>query len=338
MNKFITAALASLIATIGVTSCRPTASNGDVSRTKQEEKQLNAPAKFNRDSAYSYVRRQVTFGPRVAGTEENRKCREYIVNELQRHGAQNVNVQTGKVRAFNDDEFLIGNIMGSYRPELKDRILLVAHYDTRPWCDSDNNEENRLKPVIGANDGASGVATILEIARNLNAKEAPIGVDILFVDAEDYGQASGFSSHDSSWCLGTQYWIENIPYNADSLPRYAVLLDMVGGIGAKFHREYFSDKYARALVDRVWSTAARSGYEDRFINKSGGSVVDDHLFLNEAGIPAIDIIESKNDATGTFPATWHTINDTLDNIDPSSLEAAGQTVLNLIYNEKSYPG
>ena len=334
MNKFITAALASLIATIGVTSCRPTASNGDVSRTKQEEKQLNAPAKFNRDSAYSYVRRQVTFGPRVAGTEENRKCREYIVNELQRHGAQNVNVQTGKVRAFNDDEFLIGNIMGSYRPELKDRILLVAHYDTRPWCDSDNNEENRLKPVIGANDGASGVATILEIARNLNAKEAPIGVDILFVDAEDYGQASGFSSHDSSWCLGTQYWIENIPYNADSLPRYAVLLDMVGGIGAKFHREYFSDRFAPDVVDHVWNIAAKSGYASHFPNQAGNPINDDHIPLNQVGIPTIDIIENKNPQTGSFNPTWHTMDDNINNIDPQTINAVGQTISNLIYNEK----
>lgn len=338
MKKYLIAAVVSLLTTIGVTSCRPAASHGDASGTKQEEKRLSTPAKFNRDSAYSYVRHQVSFGPRVAGTDENRKCREYLVNELKRHGASNVNVQTGKVTAFNGNELPIGNIMGSYRPELKDRILLVAHYDTRPWCDSDNNEENRFKPVLGANDGASGVGVLLEVARNLNSKEAPVGVDILFVDAEDYGQASGFSTHDSSWCLGTQYWIDNIPYNAGSLPRYAVLLDMVGGMGAKFHREYFSDKYARALVDRVWSTAARSGYGNRFINKSGGSVVDDHLFLNEAGIPAIDIIESKNETTGTFPPTWHTINDTLENIDPSSLEAAGQTVLNLIYNETSYPG
>ena len=336
MKKYFIAAVVSLLATIGFTSCRPTASNGDVSRTKQEEKRLSTPARFNRDSAYSYVRRQVSFGPRVSGSDENSKCQAFLVNELKRHGAKNVTVQEGKVQAFNGDILNIGNIMGSYRPELKDRILLLAHYDTRPWCDSDNNEENRLKPVIGANDGASGVAVLLEVARNLSAKESPVGVDILFVDAEDYGQASGFSTHDSSWCLGTQYWIDHIPYTSDALPRYAVLLDMVGGMGAKFHREYFSDKYARALVDKVWSIASRSGYEERFVNKNGGSVVDDHLFLNEAGIPTIDIIESKNDATGTFPPTWHTINDTLDNIDPSSLEAAGQTVLNLIYNETGY--
>lgn len=333
MKGYLIAALFSIIATMGVTSCRPTASNGDATRNRQEEKRIKTPARFNRDSAYSYVRRQLAFGPRVSGTEENRLCREYLVNELQRHGAQNVNVQTGEVTAFNGDRLPIGNIMASYNPEIKDRILLLAHYDTRPWCDSDQNEENRLKPVLGANDGASGVAVLLEVARHLNETEAPVGVDILFVDAEDYGQASGFSTHDSSWCLGTQYWVENMPYHSDSLPRYAVLLDMVGGMDAKFHREYFSDQNASKLVDKVWSMAARSGYENRFVNKSGGAVIDDHIFLNDAGIPAIDIIESKNESTGTFAPTWHTTEDTLENIDPSSLEAAGQTVLNLIYNE-----
>lgn len=335
MKGHLIAVLFCVLATIGttVTSCNGTASTGKTAKTPHAKKVLNSPAKFNRDSAYYYVRRQVAFGPRVSGTEQNRLCRDYIVRTLNRHGAKNVRVQTGEVKAFNGDKLPIGNIMASYGPDIKDRILLVAHYDTRPWCDSDINEENRLKPVLSANDGASGVGVILEIARQLKQNVPPVGVDLLIVDAEDYGQASGFSTHDSSWCLGTQNWIENMPYAADSLPRYAILFDMVGGIDAKFHREYYSDQRAKNIVDKVWSMAERSGYESRFVNKSGGAVVDDHLFLNDAGIPAIDIIESKNDATGTFPPTWHTVNDTMENIDPSSLEAAGQTVLNMIFNE-----
>lgn len=335
MKRHLLAALFCILTTIGttVTSCSGTASTGKTVKAPHPKKQLNVPAKFNRDSAYAYVRRQVAFGPRVSGTEENRQCRDYIVKTLDRFQAKNVRVQKGNVTAFNGDNFEIGNVMASYGPDVKDRILLVAHYDTRPWCDSDNNEENRLKPVLGANDGASGVGVLLEIARQLAQHQPAIGVDFLFVDAEDYGQSSGFSTHDSSWCLGTQNWIENMPYAPDSLPRYAVLLDMVGGLDAKFHREYYSDQRAKNIVDKVWSIADRSGYESRFVNKNGGAVVDDHLFLNDAGIPAIDIIESKNDATGTFPPTWHTVNDTMENIDPSSLEAAGQTVLNLIYNE-----
>lgn len=292
------------------------------------------PAKFNSDSAYSYLKQQLTFGPRVPGTEGNAACREYIVSELKRHGASNVNIQTGEVTPFTGEKIQIGNIMGSYSPEKKDRVLLLAHYDTRPWADNDQTEENRFQPVLGANDGASGVAVLLEIARQLGETEAPVGVDLLFVDAEDYGQQSGFSTHDSTWCLGTQYWVENMPYDSDSLPRFAILLDMVGGLGAQFHREYFSDEEAADIVNKVWAIAEKSGYADRFPNQKGGAVVDDHLFINRAGIPAIDIIESKNSNTGTFAPTWHTVNDNLDHIDRSSLKAAGQTVLNVLHNEE----
>ncbi len=333
MKTYHIAAFFSIAVILLSASCRQSSSATKTGEDTRVEKKLKSPAKFNRDSAYSYVRHQVSFGPRVSGTPENVACRKYIVNELTRHGGKNVRVQTGEVEAFNGDRLPIGNVMASFGPDVKDRILLVAHYDTRPWCDSDMNEENRLKPVIGANDGGSGVGVLLEVARSLGQTEPPIGVDFLMVDAEDYGQASGFSTHDTSWCLGTQYWVKHMPYAQDSLPRYAVILDMVGGIGAKFHREFFSEENARNIVDKVWSIAARSGYDSRFVNKNGGSVVDDHLFINDAGIPAIDIIESKNDNTGTFPPTWHTINDTMENIDPASLEAVGQTVLNLIHNE-----
>lgn len=332
MKRIFYAAMLCIAVAATAISCKTSPNTGHEEKTGAE-KSLKKPVTFNRDSAYAYVRRQIAFGPRVSGTPANLKCRDYIVSELTRHGAQNVSVQTGEVKAFNGDVLPIGNIMGSYRPEIKDRILLLAHYDTRPWADSDVNEENRLQPVLGANDGASGVAVLLEIGRLLNQKEAPVGVDLLFVDAEDYGQASGFSTHDSTWCLGTQYWIENMPYSPDSLPRYAILFDMVGGAGAKFHREFFSDSEARQLVDKVWSVAEQSGFGDRFINKNGGAVVDDHIFLNKAGIPTIDIIETKNDETGSFAPTWHTVNDNLDNIDPSAMQAAGQTVLNLLYNE-----
>lgn len=332
MKSHIITAVFGLIVTVCATGCRPTAAQNE-SATPAKEQFVKAPVTFNRDSAYSYVRRQVSFGPRVSGSQANRDCRYFLVSELKRHGGEYVNVQHGDVTAFTGETLPIGNIMASFNPDLNDRVLLIAHYDTRPWSDCDHNEENRMKPVVGANDGASGVAVILEIVRNLGLHKAPVGVDVLFVDAEDYGQASGFSTHDSSWCLGTQYWVEHMPYTPDNMPRYGVLFDMVGGVGARFHREYFSDHYARALVDKVWSVAERSGFDSRFINKGGGSVVDDHIFLNEAGIPTVDIIESKNATTGTFPPTWHTTEDTIDNIDPASLEAVGQTVLNLIYSE-----
>lgn len=332
MNRTSVAGIILLAAGLLTWGCKRSASSNP--DTEIKESNIIAPvAKFNGDTAYSYIKKQLAFGPRVTGSEGNRLCRDFIINTLKRHGASSISVQTGEVVTFTKERLPIANIMASYSPENKDRILLVAHYDTRPWADCDINEENRLKPIPGANDGASGVATLLEIARALNTAKPRVGVDLLFVDAEDYGQASGFSTHDDSWCLGTQYWVKNMPYTPDSVPRYGILLDMVGGLNAKFHREYFSDRYASRIVDKVWSMASRSGYADHFINKTGGSVVDDHIFLSEAGIPTIDIIESKNDMTGTFPPTWHTMDDDIKNIDKSSLSAVGQTVLNTIYNE-----
>ncbi len=295
---------------------------------------IKTSVKFDSDSAYSYLATQVNFGPRIPGSEANEACSQYIVSELRRHGADSIREQRAEVKAYNGDRLPINNVMGAFNPAAKSRILLVAHYDTRPWADGNPAQARYEEPVPGANDGASGVAVMLEIARQLSAKAPQVGVDMLFVDAEDYGQLSGFSNHDETWALGTQYWTAHMPYAQDSLPRYAILLDMVGGIDAKFHREYFSNNNARDIVDKVWSIANRSGYGHKFINLDGGAVVDDHVFISKVGIPAIDIIESKNEVTKSFAPTWHTVEDNLDNIDRSSLKAAGQTVLNVIYNEK----
>lgn len=314
--------------------CRTKAPSGVDSAGMEGCDSTTVCVKFDADSAYSYVSRQVAFGPRVPGTEAAEACASYLESELVRHGAEMVRAQTGVVTAFNGDRLPIKNIMGSFRPESRDRILLLAHYDSRPWADADDREENRLHPIPGANDGASGVGVILEMARHLGKRLPEIGVDILFVDAEDYGQSSGFSNHDESWALGTQYWTRNLPYASDSLPRYAILLDMVGGMDAKFHREYFSNQAAPGIVDKVWSMASRSGYGNRFVNIDGGAVMDDHVYVNRAGIPAIDIIESKNDITKSFNPTWHTASDDMDHIDKTTMKAVGQTVLNVIYAEK----
>lgn len=295
---------------------------------------LTEVASFSADSAYSHIKAQVGFGPRIPGSEGSKLCQNYIIDRLNNYGVDDIIQQTGKVTAFTNEIIPYTNILGRFQSSQPQRILLVAHYDTRPWADSDVNPENHQSPIPGANDGASGVSVLLEIARHISTTTPEIGIDMLFVDAEDYGQLSGFSNHDETWCLGTQEWVKKMPYPTDSLPRYALLLDMVGGAGARFNREYFSDKIAPAIVDKIWSIAQRSGYGDIFLQEPGGAVVDDHLFINGAGIPAIDIIESKNRETRTFPSTWHTMNDDLRYIDPASLKAAGQTVLNAIYLEK----
>lgn len=317
-----------------VTGCKTCNKQGQNDLAGKDDLQVNQAIRFNSDSAYAYTAQQVAFGPRVPGSEGSKACAGYIAGELKRHNADTVVTQKGEMKAFTGDMLPITNIMASYNSSAPRRILIVAHYDTRPWADSDPVEENRREPIPGANDGASGVAVLLEIARQLGQNAPEVGVDLLFVDAEDYGQSSGFSNHDTSWCLGTQYWVENMPYATESLPAFGIVLDMVGGMGAKFHREYISNQNAKDIVDNVWAVAEKSGYGDRFVNVLGGSVVDDHLFLNQAGIPTIDIIESKSDETKSFPANWHTLKDDMDHIDPTTLKAVGQTVLNVIYNEK----
>ena len=331
--RFLTVALPAMIGlTLSLGGCK---SNTTEQLSHKQEStpvaHIEPRQHFDSDSAYHYVKTQVAMGPRVAGTDGARQCSDYIVSELKRHGAANVSVQEGNVEAWNGDNLALRNVMGSFNPEAKDRVLLVAHYDTRPWADSDETEENRSQPIPGANDGASGVGVLLEIARLLGQQAAPVGVDLLFVDGEDYGKSSGFSQHENSWCLGTQYWVDHMPYRPNELPRYGILLDMVGGTDAKFHREFLSDREAPELVSEVWAMAEKSGYGDRFINKPGGAVVDDHLFLCRAGIPTVDIIESKNDETKSFPPTWHTMSDDMRNIDRSSLKAVGQTVTNMLY-------
>lgn len=331
INKiFCIIAVAFCIATM---SCRSTGSK-DTTDNKDKTGTIKVPAKFDSDSAYAYVAHQVAMGPRIPGTPANAECARYIRSELMRHGADTVTEQHATVTAYTGERLPINNILGSFNRNTTSRILLVAHYDTRPWADNDPEQTNHMEPVPGANDGASGVGVLLEIARQLAATRPEIGVDLLFVDAEDYGESAGFSNHDETWALGTQYWVEHMPYRQDNMPRYAILLDMVGGIDAKFHREYFSNTYARDIVDKVWSIASRSGYSNRFVNLDGGSIIDDHVYINRAGIPAINIIESKNEATKSFAPTWHTVKDDMNNIDRSSLKAAGQTVLNVIYNEK----
>lgn len=284
----------------------------------------------NADSLYSHVERQMAFGPRTPGSEGHKECGDMIVSRLHAYGVDSVAQQHAPVTLYNGSRFTARNILGSINPTADQRILLLAHYDTRPWADNDPDPDNHSKPVPGANDGASGVAVLLETARLLgHALPDSIGVDLLFVDLEDSG-VSGGEGTEETWCLGTQEWVKQMPYTAENRPRFGILLDMVGGADARFHREYFSNRAAPSLVNRVWAIAREAGYGDRFINNQGGAVVDDHLFINRAGIPCIDIIESTNTATGSFNPTWHTIDDDLPAIDRNTLKAVTQTVLNVI--------
>ncbi len=301
------------------------------SETNNEPTTIKSRIEFNADSAYRNVEAQVNCGYRVPGTKGHACCAQYLVSELKRYGVDTVIEQKTTVTAFNGDKLPINNILGQFNKDAVRRVLLLAHWDTRPWADAEEDVSKHNTPIDGANDGGSGVGVLLEIARCLSIEKPTIGVEILFVDAEDYGQSNG--DDENTWCLGTQYWIKKLPYAPERMPEYGILLDMVGGKDAKFHREYASQYLAGHIVDKVWAMAVASGYGDVFVNQVGGSVMDDHIYINQANIPCIDIIENNNPSTSSFNPTWHTLNDNMSNIDRNSLKAVGQTVLNVIYNE-----
>lgn len=282
---------------------------------------------FNADSAYLYLAKQVAFGPRVPNTESHRLTGDWLISELKRHGA-NVIEQKADIKTFDGTILNARNILGQINPGSKERILLLAHWDCRPWADQDPDPQKRNLPVDGANDGASGVAILLELARQLALNPVNIGVDILFVDAEDWGE----EGDDESWALGTKYFVENPPIKGFS-PRGAILLDMVGGEGATFCREYFSEHSAPRLADAIWQTAAQLGYGKMFLNRMGSAIMDDHVQLIKAGIPSIDIIEYHPYEENGFNSRWHTTSDNLEGISKETLAAVGNTILVFLRNQ-----
>ena len=284
---------------------------------------------FNSDSAYLYVKEQVDFGPRFPNNEAHSKCAIYLANKLKSFGIETI-TQIGKARTFNNKEITIKNIIGSYLPEEKNRVLLFAHWDSRPFADQDN--KNMTKPIFGANDGASGVGVLMEFARQLSIKKPNTGVDIIFFDAEDYGQPSSgmVKSNSESWCLGSQYWAKN-PHKDNYTANYGILLDMVGSKNATFFQEGVSNQYAPQIVQKVWRNANQLGYSNYFINLQMGGLIDDHKFVNEIiGIPSIDIIHYEQ-SNGSFHPTWHTHNDNMEVISKATLSAVGEVLLYTIY-------
>lgn len=312
-----------LVAIMSLLGCSSGA-KGEASQTVATEENVNASrVVFDADSAYSYVGSQVGFGPRVPGTAAHRQCGDWLVSELGKRGAMVIE-QKCDLKAFDGTILPARNILARFNPQKTDgRILLLAHWDCRPWADNDPDPALRRQPVDGANDGASGTGVLLELARHLGQSEK--GVDILLVDAEDWGD----DGNEDSWAMGTKYFMEHLPVD-DFSPRQAILLDMVGGQGAVFAREYFSQQSAPELYDALWRTARNAGYGEMFVNRLGGAVTDDHLHLIEAGIPAVDIIE-HDPATGGFNSRWHTTRDNMEGIDRATLKAVGQTVADYIF-------
>ncbi len=290
---------------------------------------------FNADSAYRFVQEQVDFGPRVPNTATHLACAEYLKNKLIQYGFE-VQVQKAVVTAYNGTTLNIQNIIGQINPENSNRILLFAHWDTRPYADKDT--QNKSQPIDGANDGASGVGVLLEIARqlSLDTNQLAHGIDIIFFDGEDYGQPENSMVQEQyhTYCLGSQYWANNkMPANYTA--KFGILLDMVGGPNALFTKEAISMTYAEPVMNKTWSIAQQLEYGNYFSNQRTQFLgADDHLYVNElANIPSIDIIQ-YNPATGGFADYHHTHADNMETIDKSTLNAVGHTVLETIYRAK----
>ena len=292
---------------------------------------ISAPD-FNADSAYAYIAKQVSFGPRVPNSAAHVATGDYLISKLKSLGAR-VQIQSFESTAYDGKVLKLRNIIGSYNTGAANRILLAAHWDTRPFADKDS--VNPTKPADGANDGASGVGVLLEMGRVLNtARNNPgIGVDIIFFDGEDYGNANGGT--EETWCLGSQYWAKNKHQNGYNA-NFGILLDMVGAKGAKFAQESYSKQFAPQVVNTVWKTASQLGFSDYFIYTESGGITDDHVFMSQGGVPSIDIIEyDPTSPDGTFGKYHHRHTDNMSVIDKNTLKAVGQTVLQVIYNQLS---
>lgn len=287
----------------------------------------NAPA-FNADSAYAHIATQVGFGPRVPGTEAQLKCADWMQAQLKNYCDTVYRQQTTVTAGDGKTKLRCINIIGAINPAAKRRVLMLAHWDSRPWADRD--PVNKDQPIVAADDGASGVGVLIELSRAIKEKNLPadVGVDILMTDVEDWGKSEW---GENSYALGTQYWAHN-PHVAGYTAEAGILLDMVGARDARFPIEANSQQYARNVLVQVWQAAADAGYGKYFVYENGGGITDDHVPVNEiTKIPTIDIINLPQGSSTGFVPHWHTHNDNMDVIDRNTLKAVGQTLLQYLY-------
>jgi len=327
----------SLIIIYSISSCNSSIPKTEEKPQKVTEKWIKG-GDFNADSAYQFIAKQVNFGPRVPNTSKHKKCGDWLVSKLKKIGFQ-VTEQKGEVVAFNKAKLPVRNIIGNINSESKTKVLLCAHWDTRPFADRDSFNINL--PIIGANDGASGVGVLLEIARVFIKDSLKIGLEIIFFDVEDYGAPSynssffDLNSMNDTWCLGSQFWCYNLDTNYQK-PNFGILLDMVGAGNAVFPKEEISRQYSGYHLNKIWKLGDYLGYGNYFQKKIAPPLTDDHTYINKlTQIPTLDIIHydvSPFTNRFDFGRFHHTHQDNLDIIETKTLKAVGQTVLTYLYN------
>ena len=312
----------------------------DIEEMEEAEKVKPVGPAFNADSAYAFTQSQCDFGPRPMNTDAHDRCAAWIIAKFKQYGCS-VESQKADLKGYDGTLLRSCNIIASTHPEATTRILICAHWDSRPWADNDPDSTKWHTPILAANDGASGVAVMIELARLLHSNPMPhpeggqIGIDFVCFDAEDWGTPQWADTNDDpdSWALGAQHWAKNLPQGYEA--RYGILLDMVGGQGARFYQEGMSQQYAPEIVKKVWRAARQAGYGSFFPKQDGGMVTDDHVPVNNiAKIPTIDIIPyyPQYDRS-SFGPTWHTVADDMNHIDRNTLKAVGQTLVQVLWTE-----
>lgn len=291
----------------------------------EQQEDIYVP-EFNEERAFEYLLAQTEFGPRNPGSVGHRQCLQYLTFELQKY-ADAVNQQSFRHTGYSGRSYQMTNIIASFNIEATSRILLGAHWDTRPRAERDPDPNKRDEPILGANDGASGVAVLLEIARVLKETLPSIGVDIILFDGEDYGREGDLDQY----CIGAKYFARNKP--AGFRPRFGIIVDLVGDKEARFPRESNSLHHAPWVVDLLWNTA-RDLNIHQFENREASAIYDDHIPLNEAGIPTALIIDSElvgYEGTNERRRYWHTTMDTPEQCSPETLGAVGSILTEIIY-------
>jgi Zn-dependent M28 family amino/carboxypeptidase len=307
-------------------SCNSSKTNNGSSTPATEPKpsvQVTVPT-ASADTAFNLTAKQVAFGPRVPNSAAHKACKQWLVKKLKQYGAT-VEEQVFSKKAYTGATLSGTNIIAKFNPSNSRRVMLAAHWDTRHIADKDKDKSKNVKSFDGADDGASGVGMLLEIARTLQQNPTEIGVDIVLFDVEDYGDMNGATE---TWCLGSQYWAENKgSYNA----RFGILLDMAGAKNARFGKEGHSMQFAPVVCNKIWKIAEELGHGNYFVNEQSSVITDDHYYVNQVGIPMIDIINLS--AEGNFGHYHHTTEDNMSVIDKGTLNAVLQTVLTVLYRE-----
>ena len=290
--------------------------------------QSNVP-RFDEDHAFSYLVAQCDFGPRNPGSDGYYACLDYLITELDQ-SANEIILQdfSYQERRYNK-QYNLQNIIARFNPDSEFQTVISAHWDTRPWADQEDLRQDRDQPIIGANDGASGVAILLELAKIMGENPPPIGVNLVFFDGEDLG----VPGENSTYCQGSRFFAKNLPIPR---PDEAINLDMVGDKQLVLPIERYSLEYHPKLVRHLWDRAKDMGL-DAFIGRVDYAIYDDHIPLNEiAGIPSIDIIDFKY--PNSYANFWHTMNDIPENCSEESLGQVGALMVDYIYNREGQNG